>query len=67
MRVLARMRISLPAVQEVRYVDVVLDAGPYTADAREPADPMLIIDVGRSATSPHWKASPIFRFNRMRT
>jgi hypothetical protein len=46
-RVLPRMRISLPVIDEVRYPDVIVDAGPLQPDALEPSQPVIVIDVGR--------------------
>lgn len=46
MRVLSRIRLSL--LQEVSKLHAIPDAGPHVADGLEPADPLLIIDVGQS-------------------
>jgi predicted nucleic acid-binding Zn finger protein len=41
------MRITLLSIQEVRYSDIIVDAGAFVPDALESSKPMIVIDVGR--------------------
>jgi len=47
LKVLTRPRITLSAIAEVRYPDIVVDAGTFVAAEREPSLPVLVIDVDR--------------------
>ena len=47
LKVLTRPRLTISEVEEVRYPDIVVDGGPFVAEAREPLRPLLVIDVDR--------------------
>lgn len=47
LRMRNRPRITFSTIAEVRYPDIVVDAGTFNADRKEPSLPVLFIDVGR--------------------
>ncbi|UWU29132.1 Uma2 family endonuclease [Rhizobium sp. WSM1274] len=62
MRVLINFRVRVG--DEVRYPAVVIDAGPYVADALEPSQPYAVIDVDRPRD---WSALPDVRYLSLKT
>lgn len=47
LRVLVNFRVPIRSIQECWYPAIVIDSGPYDADAMEPSNPFIVIDVER--------------------